>query len=151
MEPTYYNDDFVFTLRRANYDVGDIVAFQVQNSIVIHRIIGGNVTEGYTIQGDNKAYPDTWHPTGDQIIGSTLLHIPNFGRYIMYLRNPFVFAGVIGIMYSMLVIPLLIDVLKHDKKRNTRREILLLRRREQELARYIPHNIARRMIRLNNL
>jgi signal peptidase len=151
MEPTYHTGDFVFTLKRASYDIGDIVSFRVKDSIVIHRITGGNATEGFTIQGDNKAYPDSWHPTGDQILGSALLYIPNFGEYLLYLRNPYIFAGVIGAMYSILFIPWLINVLKRDQRRNRKRDILLSRRREQELTRYMPPNFARKLIRLNNL
>ena len=151
MEPTYHTGDFVFALKRASYDVGDVVSFRVKDNIVIHRIIDGNAVEGFTIQGDNKAYPDIWHPTGDQILGSTLLHIPDFGEYLTKLRQPYIFAGVVGVLYGIVFIPWLFDVLKHDKWQNKRRNIMLSRRREHELARYISPSIARKIIKLDNL
>src|SRR5687768_9615768 len=51
MDGTYQTGDLVITREQDSYEVGDIVTFRVDNGgKVIHRIIGGNGTEGYTLQ-----------------------------------------------------------------------------------------------------
>lgn len=147
MEPTIYHGDFVVTLKKATYQVGDIVAFRVRDSLVIHRIIGGTAAEGFTVQGDNKGYPDIWHPTEEQILGSMWFSLPGFGKYVLQVRQPFIFAGVVGIIYLAFVTPWLVSTLKGGQRKN-KKYAIMQRRQERALARYMPLHIARKLNRL---
>src|SRR5690606_8705836 len=58
MEPTYVTGDLVVVREQGSYTTGDIVAFRAQGGVVIHRIIGGDGTNGYELQGDNNDWVD---------------------------------------------------------------------------------------------
>jgi signal peptidase I len=72
---------------------------------VIHRIIGGNATRGFIVQGDNRTAPDVWRPKPQDIVGAKALRIPNAVLVLQFLRSPvliallaacFVFVHVLG-------------------------------------------------------
>lgn len=88
MEPTLYTGDLVITRRYRNYHEGDIVAFQADGGIVIHRIVGGSADDGYVMLGDNKESIDGWRPKPENIIGRQWIHIPGIGNVLNYLRAP---------------------------------------------------------------
>ena len=143
MEPTLHSGDLALTLREDTYTEGDIVTFRVQGGIVIHRIIGGTATEGYVVQGDNKDYPDLWHPTAEQIMGKMWWHVPGAGRYLLTLRQPRVFALVIGAIGALVLFPPPRPESRRQKKKKEYKLKLLRRRRERTLARWLPPPLAR--------
>ncbi len=149
MKPTLNSNDFVFMLERDTYKVGDIVAFKVKDKLVIHRIVSGTAAEGFIVQGDNKQYSDIWRPTEEQIIGSTWFRLPGFGKYLLQLRQPVIFASVAGILYLVLITPWLVDMLKSSKRKNKKKNAILQRRRKRALTKHIPLPIARILNRLN--
>jgi signal peptidase len=103
MSPTLAEGDLV-VVRRGHYEVGDIVAFQTGNGLVIHRIVDGSAEEGFVMQGDNKAGPDTWTPLPDDIVGEYFAHVPQAGRWVNGLAsNPGVFAAMIGGLGSLMI------------------------------------------------
>ena len=103
MEPTLDAGDLV-VVRRGLYEVGDIVAFQTGNGLVIHRIVDGSPEEGFVMQGDNKAGPDTWSPVPSDILGEYFAQIPRAGRWVNGLvSNPAVFAAMIGGLGSLMI------------------------------------------------
>ena len=149
MKPALNHNDFVLMLKRDTYRVSDIVTFKVQDKLVIHRIVGGTAVEGFTVQGDNKQYPDSWHPKEEQIIGSIWLRLPGFGKYLLQLRQPFVFAGLAGILYCILITPWLVDMLKSGQRKHKKKNAIMQRRRERALAKHMPLHIARKLNRLS--
>ena len=66
----------VLVEHRSRYHVGEVVAYRVPKGqvgaghVVIHRIIGGNGTKGWTMQGDNRTARDLWYPTNHDVIGA---------------------------------------------------------------------------------
>jgi signal peptidase I len=104
MEPTMFNGDFVITRQQAAYQVGDVLVYKIEEGevgaggLVIHRIIGGSMEEGFVTQGDNRDKPDLWYPKGDEIVGEVWLEIPKAGRYLPLLRSPFVIAGFAALL-----------------------------------------------------
>jgi signal peptidase I len=98
MEPKYHTGDMVLVLRQSHYAVGDVIAYRVPKgdvaagAQVIHRIIGGNATTGFVVQGDNRSAPDVWRPRPSDIVGAKTLRIPNAIVVLQYLRSPFVLA-----------------------------------------------------------
>jgi len=143
MEPTLHSGDLALTLREDTYTEGDIVTFRVQGGIVVHRIVGGTATEGYVIQGDNKEAPDLWRPTADQILGKMWLHVPGAGRYVLALRQPHVFALVVGAIGALVLFPPPRPESRRQKRKREKKLKLLTRRRERALGRWLPLPAAR--------
>ncbi len=53
-------------------NVGDVISYQTNIGIVIHRVIEKNVDKNgiyFTVKGDNNNYPDTQKVYFDQIVG----------------------------------------------------------------------------------
>ncbi|MGQ0832942.1 MAG: signal peptidase I [Microthrixaceae bacterium] len=102
MEPTYYEGDLVVVRERSHYGVGDIVAYRIpagdpgEGHNIIHRIISGDGTTGFTTQGDNNSYTDVWHPTERDVIGEVWIEAPNVARWLGRLRSPTSLAVLVG-------------------------------------------------------
>lgn len=111
MLPRYHTGDLVLVERKSSYHVGQVIAYRVPKgdpmagAQVIHRIIGGNATRGFVVQGDNRTAPDVWRPKPSDIVGAKALRIPNAVLVLQFLRSPvllgllaacFVFVRVVG-------------------------------------------------------
>lgn len=94
MEPAFHTGDLAITQRRADYQVGDVVAFSTAGGVVIHRIVGGDADQGFATQGDNREQPDLWRPRPDDIVGAAWIHIPGAGSAIAFVRQPAVLAAL---------------------------------------------------------
>lgn len=100
MVPTYVSGDFVVLHRQLTYRAGDIVAYSVPKGeigaglLVIHRIIGGDATHGFTVKGDNNPAPDPWRPRPQDIAGSAWVLVPGVGQVIVAIRSPVTFAAL---------------------------------------------------------
>jgi signal peptidase I len=94
MLPLYHTGDLVLVERQSRYHVGDLIAYRVPKgdpmagAQVIHRIVGGDATHGFVVQGDNRTAPDVWRPTPKDIVGAKALRIPNAVIVLQYLRSP---------------------------------------------------------------
>jgi signal peptidase len=94
MEPKYHTGDMVLVIRQGAYRVGDVIAYRVPKgdvaagAQVIHRIIGGDGTHGFVVQGDNRSAPDVWRPKNGDIVGAKKLRIPNAVLVLQFLRSP---------------------------------------------------------------
>jgi signal peptidase I len=94
MEPKYHTGDMVLVLHQSEYRVGDVIAYRVPKgdvaagAQVIHRIIGGDGTRGFVVQGDNRSAPDVWRPKNGDIVGAKKLRIPNAVLVLQFLRSP---------------------------------------------------------------
>jgi signal peptidase len=102
MLPRYHTGDMVFVEKHSSYHVGEVIAYHVPKgdamagAQVIHRIIGGNATSGWIVQGDNRTAPDIWHPHDSDIVGSKVLRIPDAIVVLQFLRTPFLMALLAG-------------------------------------------------------
>ena len=64
-------------------------------SQIVHRIIGGDATDGWKMQGDNNNFVDPFTPKGSEVKGVVFVHYSNFGRVTVLLLNPMVWAFVL--------------------------------------------------------
>lgn len=99
MQPGLATGDLAIMRKQARYSKGDVIAFQVEGGVVIHRIVGGNARKGYVTQGDNREEPDMWRPKPSNVGGALWFNIPKIGLAIAMLRQPLilaVFAGILG-------------------------------------------------------
>jgi signal peptidase I len=105
MEPKYQDGDFVVT-RRGEYQPGDVIAFHPDGMAgsVIHRIVGGNAQDGFVTRGDNRDTVDEWRPRGSQISGEAWVHIPAAGKWLGRVREPAIFAALIGLIGFFVVV-----------------------------------------------
>ena len=88
MLPTLATDDLVITQRQDRYSVGDIVAFQVNDALVIHRIVAGGPVGGFTTRGDHNLVEDGFRATPATIVGKAWLRLPGVARWILFVRQP---------------------------------------------------------------
>lgn len=100
MLPTYEHGDLVVVESAATYHVGDVVAYRVPagnigaGKIVMHRIIGGDGTSGWRLQGDHNTAPDPWQPRQADMVGVAMWRLPNAGRLIVLVQQPVILAGL---------------------------------------------------------
>jgi signal peptidase len=89
MEPTYATGDLVVG-RTGPAQVGDVVVYRPTglNGHVVHRVVGGDATDGWVVRGDNNTWDDPWRPTGDEVVGVVRWHVPHAGRVIGALTSP---------------------------------------------------------------
>lgn len=117
MEPQYYTGDFVAARAQDDYRVGDIVVFTTDNGKVIHRIIGGDGTSGYAMQGDNNPEIDRWTPTNEEVLGKAVLYVPDAGNWVLLLREVLITPPF---PYLLAAFVFLVIVLGDDKKERRR-------------------------------
>jgi len=104
MEPALHTGDVVVLQRTSGYRTGDVIAYHVPRGgpgaglIIIHRIVGGNLSHGFVTKGDNKNAPDPWRPSRSAIVGRERLLIPSIGLVVGYLRTPIGLAGLAGLL-----------------------------------------------------
>jgi signal peptidase len=126
MLPTLETGDFVVTQHEDHYAAGDVVAYHVPagepgaGSIVIHRVAGGSGDSGYVMKGDNKRFPDPWHPRDADVVGRLWIAVPGAGTYLQIMRNPTVFAPLAA---GVVVFLILLDGPKDKRRRTGAREV----------------------------
>lgn len=90
MAPTIKSGDIVILANtpRAQPKVGDVVAYTGRRfsgqavGTFTHRIIGGNLTEGFIVKGDANPSPDVQRPKLNDISGVVIAIIPAIGRFL---------------------------------------------------------------------
>lgn len=110
MLPDYRTGDMVVTWNDGNWRVGDVVLYSVDGTstnLIVHRLIAGDATTGWTAQGDNKPAPDPWLIPQTNIRGRELVHIPYLGVVLTAARTPQVLAIATGalIFGAVLMVP----------------------------------------------
>ncbi|MEY4743943.1 MAG: hypothetical protein RIR34_1282 [Actinomycetota bacterium] len=81
MEPLLHNYDFVLVQKQPSYEVGQDVLYTKYGGMVVHRIRAASAA-GYKTQGINNPNQDSWSVDRSEILGSVVLKIPGFGRYV---------------------------------------------------------------------
>lgn len=100
MDPTLASNDLLALRAQDRYEVGDVVTYRVPvgdpgaGHVIVHRIIGGNATDGFITQGDNNPRPDLWRPKQGDVLGKLSVQVPHAGDVLMLLRSPLVVAMV---------------------------------------------------------
>jgi len=104
MEPGLQSGDLVVVRRQADYQPGDVVAFDVGGGKVIHRIVEGSAEEGFVMRGDNNDGFDPWRPGEDDILGEMWFSVPRAGRLLAVLQSPVLLAGLASSVAVFLVL-----------------------------------------------
>ncbi len=119
MEPTYHNGDIVLTAKQSEYKVGDIIVYHPKSlpcdkCNIVHRVIAGDNTAGYSTEGDNNSFKDEWKPTVDEIIGKAIIHIP-LGTAGIILINPSLWLFIVSVIIFIMTTLWFIDM-RHKLK-----------------------------------
>jgi signal peptidase I len=80
MSPTIERGDLLFFMRPDHVEVGDIVVFEADESVVTHRVVAIDDGGGYVTQGDANPSPDRWGRGEIRIVGEYLFKIPLLGN-----------------------------------------------------------------------
>jgi signal peptidase I len=103
MLPHLHTGDLVLVEHQSDYRVGDVIAYRVPTGqigaghVVIHRIIDGNGSTGWRMQGDNRTAPDLWYPTNHDVIGVKQFRIPDAWFVLRIFQMPLLLALFAGI------------------------------------------------------
>ncbi|MDQ0826190.1 signal peptidase I [Arthrobacter sp. B2I5] len=89
MNPLYHQGDLVIIARASSYTVGDIAAYNLpgRDEVALHRIIGGN-DAAFVFKGDNNQSVDPITPPAADLVGRSLVHIPQGGLWLETLTSP---------------------------------------------------------------
>lgn len=104
MEPSISPGDIIITtpITRKSPQVGDVVAYQARRfngekvAVFSHRIIRGNLNDGFVVKGDANKSPDSQKPKAADILGVVLFVIPLLGNILtpkaLFLLVPSIFG-----------------------------------------------------------
>ena len=114
MEPEFYAGDIVLVKEAptGTLTTGDIIAFRLNNSVVTHRIIEINDSEGkreYFTKGDNNTTEDNIAITDDMVEGKYLFRISGVGNFALFMQTP---LGMVLFIAVPLILFILYDMLR---------------------------------------
>lgn len=97
MLPKFHSNGLVITRQQDRYQVGDVAAYHNKqlHTVVMHRIVARD-GDRFVFKGDNNDFRDRYHPTRSEIVGTEWAYWPDGGRYLMLVRQPVVFAIILG-------------------------------------------------------
>jgi signal peptidase I len=100
MLPHFHADDLVLLRHEATYHVGEVAGYEngQLHEVVMHRIVAQH-GDRYVFRGDNNNFTDTYEPVKSQIVGAEWLHLPGWGRWLNYIRTPFVAAALLAALW----------------------------------------------------
>jgi hypothetical protein len=64
---------------------------------LIHRIVAGNATTGFTLKGDSN--PGPWIVPRSDVLGKEALTVPGLGNSLLVIRSP-LFAGLVAALIA---------------------------------------------------
>ena len=111
MEPIYQLGDVVIARENPNAEVGDVIVFRIPEGqpaaglLIIHRIIAMWPDGTYKTQGDNRTTPDPFHIASNDIVGTPVLTLPRFGRFIGLASSPVVIGVCTGLIATLMLWP----------------------------------------------
>jgi signal peptidase len=104
MAPAIHTGDVIITtpVSRKTPEVGDVIAYQAKRfngdsvAVFSHRIISGDIENGFVVKGDSNKTPDTQRPTRGDILGVVIFVIPYIGNLLtpkaLFLLVPCIFG-----------------------------------------------------------
>ena len=106
MTPTFQPGDLVVA-RALDVAVGDVIIYAPEGfggAQIVHRVTGGDAT-GWTVQGDANTFVDPFTPSGEEIRGVVVAHVPGVGAVMHVLVNPLLWVGILLIAAALVAWP----------------------------------------------
>lgn len=118
MEPAIHTGSLVFVdTKDKDVNVGDIIAFNKGDISVTHRVSGINKNGTFITKGDANESMDSAPIAREQIIGTCIFMVPVMGYCVKYLRTPFGFASLVGLIAIYLVLTVYQNKHKNHKEK----------------------------------
>lgn len=103
MEPALRTGGIVFTdTGKQTPEIGDIIAYQLGDSKVTHRVIR-KTTQGYVTKGDANDKEDPSLVTEEQIIGKVFFTIPFLGYAAVFARQKTIMAVLAAMLLQEMI------------------------------------------------
>lgn len=100
MEPTLHVGDLIFVRQAEHYCVGDIVVYQTERELIVHRILAVD-GDSFLTQGDANNTADP--PIGADVIqGTVVRRIPAAGKIVNILRTPLGILGILALAFGLI-------------------------------------------------
>ena len=114
MEPTINTGDFIITLKRNGYEVGEVVMFFEGGVYTTHRIVE-ETEDGFRTMGDNnEGSLDPWTVREENIVGEVVLVLRGFGKAAAFFQTP---AGMMCIVAAAALLWVLAELPSFIKKK----------------------------------
>lgn len=108
MEPAISVNDMVVVCETDDYQIGDVISFKSDRSVVTHRIVE-ITTDGYLTKGDANNTVDFAPVDKDDIVGMVMYTIPRIGILLGYLQTPLGMTCLVLLGVLLIEIPYLLD------------------------------------------
>ena len=119
MEPAINTGDFIITLKRDDYEVGEVVMFFEGGVYTTHRIVE-ETEDGFRTMGDNNGGAvDPWIVHEEDIVGEVVLVLRGFGSVAAFFQTP---LGRFIIVIAAALIWVLCDFLSRRNKKDKKEE-----------------------------
>ena len=119
METTINTKDLIVTSPKDTYEKGDIIAFNQDETVTVHRIIDVKNEDGiksYVTKGDNNNAEDLDEVKNEDILGAYNFTIPILGGIIIFFAtNPIL---LIVLIVALILIYFIIKLLKQNYNEN---------------------------------
>ncbi len=92
MEPAIPVGSIIYTMKKSEYRVGEIIAFLKGKGVVSHRVVGTTMVGNnkyYLTKGDANNGVDEDLVQERSIYGKIVTFIPEVGKIILFYKNPF--------------------------------------------------------------
>ena len=106
MEPMLHTGDAVIARGERPYAVGDLVVIQLSTGLVIHRLVDGDATTGWTTRGDHNSWLDPWVLRDDQVLGRAWVTVPRGGDVLAWVAaNPIATGAAVALVGLIPYVP----------------------------------------------
>ncbi|MDO4990557.1 MAG: signal peptidase I, partial [Eubacteriales bacterium] len=110
MEPALPEGSLVLVrpVESEDVEIGDIIAFDSNGSVVTHRVVANRTFEGkFVTKGDANEEEDINDTPYDQVIGRVEKHVPRLGAVMSMIASPlgkiYLFAFLLcGVLFNVL-------------------------------------------------
>jgi len=107
MTPGYQPGDLLVA-RKGEPTVGDVIVYAPEGfggAQIVHRVIGGDATSGWSVQGDANSFVDPFTPQTEEVRGIVVMHFPGVGIFMQVLLSPFLWFSLLLMAAAIVVWP----------------------------------------------
>lgn len=138
MQPTIPVGSLIYVkeVDPATLEPGDVITYRLEgDTMVTHRVIETNLTEGYLItQGDANEDPDG-EITFDRIVGKMDFHLPYLGYISMNIRTKIGIFAICGTLIAIILLTFVPEIFApdspEDKQEQEKKQKKIFRKKQE--------------------
>jgi hypothetical protein len=86
----------------------------------VHRLVGGDGSNGFVTRGDNRNINDSWHPRTNDVVGRVRFDVPGAGGKFAQASQPVWIGGLVALTtVFVMVLPTSSDRSRRGRRRAT--------------------------------